>query len=373
MGEDVADRARWIYRRLYEGVQHRLATAAGGRWAGHCRPTWVDFMLTARCNARCVHCDIWQNRGREETPSAEEWTRALSEVRTWLGPTRVGITGGEALLRPYAPELAAHGSAIGLFIEFLTNGYWKDQSRVERLARANPWRVTLSLDGLGETHDRVRGRSGFFEKTTTTVGTLKRIRAERKLGFGILLKTVLMSHNLDDACALAEYAAREGLEICYQPIEQNYDTPEDPLWFLSSGNWPADPDRAVAVVEDLLRLKRAGLPITNSTTQLEVMIPYFRDPAAWQVSTQAHTAHARKAGCAALGLIQVHANGDVKVCSAAPPVGNIREAGLREIWEGRPRWWEGGCCLERRLSAAERENPQFVQRPETSAERSPAG
>jgi hypothetical protein len=68
---------------------------------------------------------------------------------------------------------------------------------------------------------------------------------------------------------------------------------------------------------------------------------------------QAHTAHERKATCAALELFQVQSNGDLAVCFAADPVGNIKQSSPREIWKGRPRLWEQGCCLERRLSAAE--------------------
>jgi hypothetical protein len=44
----------------------------------------------------------------------------------------------------------------------------------------------------------------------------------------------------------------------------------------------------------------------------------------------------------------------VRVCSAADPVGNIKEAGIRDIWENRPRWWTGGCCMERRVAPEER-------------------
>jgi hypothetical protein len=36
------------------------------------------------------------------------------------------------------------------------------------------------------------------------------------------------------------------------------------------------------------------------------------------------------------------------------PVGNIKTGGIREIWEMRPQWWEGACCLERRCTTAEK-------------------
>lgn len=344
-----------VYKRLYDGFNHRLRTFAGGRWASHCRPTWISFLLTELCNARCVHCDIWKNRGPEQNPTPEQWRTALDDLRSWLGPAHVCFTGGEALLKAYTTDLVAHGSRIGLFVELLTHGYWDDQSKIEKLALAQPWRVTISVDGIGDTHTRIRGREKFFEKTSGTIATLQRVRKERKLEFSILLKTVVMEHNLDDVAELARFASQDGMEIFYQPIEQNYNTSEDWQWFEHSSNWPQDTEKAVAAVEHLIRLKREGRHIANSYSQLEVMIPYFRNPDSMRVSTQSHVAHDRRLLCAGLTLLQVHGNGDVRICAASDPVGNIKTDSLPRIWANRPHLWESGCCLERRCSPSEKQ------------------
>ena len=89
----------------------------------------------------------------------------------------------------------------------LTHGYWPDQTRIEKLAMANPGRITVSLDGIGETHTIIRGREDFFEKTTRSLDTLKRIRAEKGLRFDIRLKTVIMEQNIHEVHNVAEYAA----------------------------------------------------------------------------------------------------------------------------------------------------------------------
>src|SRR5215467_3605025 len=136
------------YRRFYEGINYRLRTFAGGRAANLCRPTSIALLMTERCNARCIHCDIWKNRGRENTPTLTEWKMVLNDLRRWLGPVHVVLTGGEALLNPDTVELVAYGSSIGLFIEILSHGFWEDQSRIERLALARPGRVTISFDGV---------------------------------------------------------------------------------------------------------------------------------------------------------------------------------------------------------------------------------
>src|SRR4029079_9013178 len=148
-----------------------------------CRPTSIVFLLTELCNARCVHCDIWKNRGKEDSPQPDQWETVLSHLRSWLGPVQVAFSGGEALLRPFATRLVAYASSLGLFAECLTHGYWDDQSKIEDLALAKPWRVTISVDGIGETHTLIRGREHFWERTSATIRTLQRVRQERALRY----------------------------------------------------------------------------------------------------------------------------------------------------------------------------------------------
>jgi MoaA/NifB/PqqE/SkfB family radical SAM enzyme len=308
------------------------------------------FLLTELCNARCVHCDIWKNQGKEDSPSAGQWLKVLDDLRSWLGPVSVVFTGGEALLKPYSTELAAHASSRGFFLEFLTHGYWKDQAKIEQLALARPSRITISVDGIGAVHSKIRGREDFFEHTNRTIETLVRIRSHRSLRYQILLKTVIMEQNLEDVGEVARYATREGMAVFYQPIEQNYNTAEDPTWFLTSPTWPRDPATAVRAVQELIRLKRHGLHIANTEEQFEAMIRYYLDPAGLRRLTQAHVAHLKRPFCAALTMLQLQSNGEVTICSSRPSVGNIQDSPIRQIWERRARYWEQGCCLTSRAT-----------------------
>ena len=152
---------RELIWRTSTAVTYRLRDFASGGLAQHCRPASIVLLLTERCNARCVHCDIWKNKGGEATPRVGEWQQLLSDLASWLGPAQVTLSGGEALLRPYTPALLAFGKQRGLLMELLTNGYWVDQSRVEQAALADPWRITVSVDGIGDIHNTVRGADGF--------------------------------------------------------------------------------------------------------------------------------------------------------------------------------------------------------------------
>jgi MoaA/NifB/PqqE/SkfB family radical SAM enzyme len=334
-----------LYKRVYEGFNYRLRTFAGGRWASHCRPVLIAFLLTERCNARCIHCDIWKNHGKEEPPSVEVLKATLNELRDWLGPVQVTFTGGEALLRPYTIDLVEHGVSTGLLIEVLTHGYWEDQSKIEKLALSRPWRVTISFDGFDEVHNKIRGRDDFFAKTTKTIDTLRRTRRENNLQFSILLKTVIMQHNLGHICRIADFAGDHQLEVLYQPIEQNYKTKEDPEWFEHSDNWPVDSVVAANTVKQLIDLKRQGRPIMNSYEQLQNMVDYFHSPAQLRVLVQNHIAHEKLQICSALTNLQIQTNGDVVLCHSMPAVGNIKKMSIRQIWKSRPHLWEGECCF----------------------------
>ncbi|MBK9169037.1 MAG: radical SAM protein [Bryobacterales bacterium] len=349
------------YRRVHDGINYRLRSLAGGRFASLCRPASIILLLTEHCNARCVHCDIWKNRGREDSPSVEQWKTLLSDIRRWLGPAQVALSGGEALLKPWAPEMVRHGVRAGLAMEILTHGFWDDLSRIEETARARPLRITISVDGIGDTHTLIRGRERFWEKTLRTIKTLVRLRKSEDLGYAIRLKTVIMRQNLNDLASVARFAAAHGLDAFYQPVEQNYNTPEDPRWWEHSENWPDDPGRAIEAVNELIRLKSAGFPVANSPAQLDAMARYFRDPESSRVSVQGHSAHERRLHCTALTMLQIQADGGVTVCAGMPVVGNIRHAPIDEIWRNRPRWWQEGCCLTRRCSDAEKQAFQLIR------------
>jgi MoaA/NifB/PqqE/SkfB family radical SAM enzyme len=174
------------------------------------------------------------------------------------------------------------------------------------------------------------------------------MRQQHGLKMTIRLKTVIMRQNLDDVCEVARFAQREGLEVFYQAIEQNYNTAEDAGWFTHSETWPANTAKVVGVVRELRELKDLGFPIVNSMAQIDAMIPYFVDPAPSRIAIQSHSAHELKQFCSALTMLQLEATGDVVVCISQPAIGNIKDSSIRQIWQNRPRWWEGGCCLERR-------------------------
>jgi hypothetical protein len=78
-----------------------------------------------------------------------------------------------------------------------------------------------------------------------------------------------MAQNMDEVAEVARFAnSHEGMDVFYQAVEQNYNTPKDPRWLEHSEYWPKDPERAIQAVEKPIALKKQRLRIGNSLQQL---------------------------------------------------------------------------------------------------------
>lgn len=147
------------------------------------RPVQLITFITDRCNARCVHCFNWRaiNQDQEEL-TLEEFQQLSNEVGDLL---TLGISGGEPFLRRDLAEIC-ETFALNHHLEEIdipTNGLLPERVyslTKEMLTRDVPAlvAVTLSLDGLGELHDRIRGVEGNFAQLLETYEALVRLKSE---------------------------------------------------------------------------------------------------------------------------------------------------------------------------------------------------
>ncbi|HDH97300.1 MAG TPA: radical SAM protein, partial [Proteobacteria bacterium] len=128
--------------------------------------------VTYRCNSRCLHCSVWKMKPEGEVPPSF-YARLPASLR------EVNISGGEPFLRDDLFEVCEviHQRCRKPRMVINTNGLLPE--RTERVMRdlMRFFRVALrvSIDGLEETNDRIRGVEGHFRKgleTLERVGTL---------------------------------------------------------------------------------------------------------------------------------------------------------------------------------------------------------
>jgi MoaA/NifB/PqqE/SkfB family radical SAM enzyme len=169
-------------------------------------PLNLTITPSPRCNSRCVTCNIWKKRADEL--SLEEWDkvfRGLGRVPYW-----VTISGGEPFLNREIVALcqSLYEHCRPGIINIPTNGllHTAITDAVEAIARScsgSQIIINLSLDGIGERHDRLRGVPGNFERFEESYQALKRLRYSN-LSVGI--HSVISTFNVDDVTSLYNYA-----------------------------------------------------------------------------------------------------------------------------------------------------------------------
>lgn len=149
---------------------------------GSVRPFKVTWSLTDRCDCRCHGCLIWARPKRRE-PTPEEVGRTLASVPEirW-----VNLTGGELFLRPDVVDVvqAVHEALPRLVVlDFPTTGQRTDRivADVTTIARRGIPQVlvTVSIEGPPGLHDRLRGRTGAFDRAVGTFAALRAVEGVR--------------------------------------------------------------------------------------------------------------------------------------------------------------------------------------------------
>jgi pyrroloquinoline quinone biosynthesis protein E len=104
--------------------------------------------LTHRCPMRCVYCS---NPLALEPRSAEldtaTWCRVLDEAAA-LGCLHVHFSGGEPTARGDLPELVAHASAAGLYVNLITSGVMLEAGALAKLASLGLEHVQISFQDV---------------------------------------------------------------------------------------------------------------------------------------------------------------------------------------------------------------------------------
>lgn len=180
------------------------------------RPLSLTLSVTQRCNSRCKTCNIWQDkRPKDAELSLEEYQKILQSLgRSVIWYT---LSGGEPFLRDDIVEIVGlikrYSDPKVVIIPtngFLTNRIEEHTRRIlEKLSPGTELIVNLSLDGIGEEHDAIRGLPGSFGRVTHTLATLKELKKEYPHSLSIGMHTVVSKYNVSRLLDLFRFVREE--------------------------------------------------------------------------------------------------------------------------------------------------------------------
>jgi MoaA/NifB/PqqE/SkfB family radical SAM enzyme len=158
-----------------------------------CLPEQVIFFVTDKCNLTCAHCFYWEKLNKETNEATlgeiEKFSKSLGRF------SFLTLTGGEPFLRDDLPEIIKifrRNNSVSK-VDIPTNGFFTERilKTVEAVlaqAQGIDLTVKVSLDGLEERHDAIRGARGAFSKAVDTCHGLTKMKATNpSLKLGIIM------------------------------------------------------------------------------------------------------------------------------------------------------------------------------------------
>ena len=291
-------------------------------------PLAVHLEIIAACNLRCTHCFAGPLPRKTELTLAE-MDRLFAQLAA-LGSFRLGLTGGEPLLRKDLLEILDTATEHGLHPCLTTNGLLIDETLARELGKRELVWLNVSLEGANaRSNDRVRGLGTFTE-----VKRRLRLLAEHAR---FTLAFTLTADNVGEVEACAELARELGAHTAvFRPL------------------YP------VGIARDRLEMMPSFAGYRAALARLsdwrpEVADLHGVDPFSPQARHDTAARTHQNLGCGAANLVaSVSATGEVNPCSFLGSEfdgGNIRERPFAEIWHAshvfqRLRTSSGRACGE---------------------------
>ncbi len=281
---------------------------------------YLFFELTRSCNERCFHCGSSCAPGLGYGPDVEAFKAVLRDVREHFDLKRLQlcITGGEPLLYPGFADLLGYANEIGFHWGMTTNATLITKDVAKMLEDTGMGTVSVSIDGLRDTHDKQRGLKGGYDKAMQGIENL----IERKAFRHIQVTTVVNHKNIVELDELYEILDKIDLDswrvIGIEPMGRALDFPDMLL----------TPDDQRYLFNFIREKREQGIPVNYGCSHF-LGLEYEREVRDWffYCGAGTHTA-------------AIRINGDITACldiEERPELvqGNIANDKFSDVWFNR--------------------------------------
>ena len=288
----------------------------------------LQWHLTQACDLHCRHC---YDRSSRITPSLAQGLDILRQLRAFCQSRhvsgQVSFTGGNPFLHPQFFDLYRAAADLGLGSIVLGNPV-SEEKLEQMLAISTPIFYQVSLEGLEEHNDEIRGR-GNFQRVLSFLETLRRFKVPSMVMLTltranlhqVLPLAALLRPLADDFFfnRLARFGEGASLEL---PVIEDYPA------FLAEYLEAASQNPFLGLKDNLFNilLEERGLEPFGGCTGF---------------------------GCgAAFSFVTLLSDGEVHACRKFPSlIGNLKTASLEEIYDSAAaQRYRRGCLTCRNCS-----------------------
>lgn len=288
---------------------------------------YAVWEITLKCNLACSHCGSRAGDARQDELTTAECLDLVRQMAD-AGISEVTLIGGEAFLRRDWLEIARAITEAGMNCTMTTGGYGLSARVCEKMVEAGIRTVSVSVDGLEENHDRLRGRPGSFRQCLNT------LRLLGEAGITVGCNSQINRISAREFPRLYSILQQAGMKAWQLQLTVPMGNAADNVHFL------LQPDELLVIYPMLARIAhrayQEGVAI-NAGNNIGYYGPFERilrnlgnpdGELIWQ-------------GCqAGLSALGIEANGAIKGCPSLPTSaytgGNIRERRLKDILVNTP-------------------------------------
>ena len=292
-------------------------------------PHSVGFELTTKCNLRCEMCYQRQERllGKRDL-SFDEIKKILDNIPNLK---RASLIGAEIFMRPDIFQIIEEFINRGIKLYLTTNGTLINKDIVDKLKKFKKGirGIGFSLDGLRETHNRIRGADFAFDRTIEAINLVKK-------DFNVSINSVMMKDNIDELYDLIKYLRSLGVVNFGLTLEM-FATSEE---IVSSKNLLGYQDLPLALeVQKEAKYKFSLEKLKSTIDRIRAIkgITLVIQPGVFDdFPEEFYNGTLRKKAnliCKNMFLGRVNAQGDLIFCPfIKKPFGNLLEQSFEEIW-----------------------------------------
>lgn len=202
-------------------------------WPVSTRPLTLTHSVTIACNSLCKTCGIGARyRADPESVRLDLTLEEINRIYQSIGPVYFyNISGGEPFLRNDLDKIVEYAllhlrpKVIHIPTNALLPQKIKEKTHhiLDKINRIRPktiLSVKPSIDGIEDTHDRIRGVKGSFRKLTETIDVLRDI-SQSNDRFHLELGTVVSRFNTADLDAIQKYVHNLNIQSYRNEIAEN--------------------------------------------------------------------------------------------------------------------------------------------------------
>jgi len=220
-------------------------------------PLSVTFIITYRCNFQCHYCDVYS--GDEKEMTTPEIFSMINQLVA-MGMRRLGINGGEPLLREDIGDIITYAKKKKLYVTLFTNGSFVPE-KIQEIKGVDL--LLMSLDGPCYIHDAQRSWGSFDM-------VIEALKVAKDAGLNIWTNTVITKHNVDSLDFILGLANTFKIKTIYQPVwYYSHSTQVNKINELSP-----DKEQYHLFIDRLIQEKKRGGPVAHSFAYLH----YIRNP-----------------------------------------------------------------------------------------------